>query len=179
MISFNKLLLFLISWGIFNYLIAFYEYYVYHHRKELELSSKSFWLDIYRGNFDTILLKSWNEYLKVDSRYLTHHYVWIFELVNIVLAWMFIFILAILSLITQMPNFTSCGIWYALRLILILQAINCILYFVTLFLTWNDISSEKRQHTKFWHYLIYYAISAIWIIIPLTLAYYLSSISIL
>ncbi len=83
----------LAGWGIFNYLIAFYEYYIYVNRSKLYSSSSSFWSNI---TGDNILIRSWNEYLKVDSRYLTHNYVWLFELLNIVLAWIFIFLLAIL-----------------------------------------------------------------------------------
>ena len=74
-------------WAIFNLLIGIYEFYSYKNRDKLKLDNSSIWdrnistKTIANNTTDTnIFIESWNEYCKVDSRYIIKPYVWFFEL---------------------------------------------------------------------------------------------------
>ena len=150
-------------WAIFNLLIGIYEFYSYKNRDKIKLDNSSIWdrkIDRISINSNTnIFIESWNEYCKVDSRYIINPYVWTFELLNTVLATLFI-----IYLITKQIMFV--------KLILILQIINCSLYFFTLLLEYiyNDIFVKNiKTFAKTWMFPVYYGISSIWIILPLYL----------
>ena len=153
-------------WAIFNLLIGIYEFYSYKNRDKIKLDNSSIWdrkIDRISINSNTnIFIESWNEYCKVDSRYIINPYVWTFELLNTVLATLFI-----IYLITKQIMFV--------KLILILQIINCSLYFFTLLLEfmYNDLFVKNiKTYAKTWMFPVYYGISSIWIIVPLYLYLY-------
>ena len=79
-------------WAIFNILIGIYEFYSYKNRDKLKLDNSSIWdRKTKNDNYNNdIFIESWNEYCKVDSRYIINPYVWTFELLNTVLATLFI-----------------------------------------------------------------------------------------
>ena len=60
----------------------------------------------YKGN--DIFIEAWNDYCKVDSRYITPYspseYVWNFELLNFILATLFLLFLVLL-LLSPPPKF--------------------------------------------------------------------------
>ena len=150
-------------WAIFNMLIGIYEFYSYKNRDKLKLDNSSIWdrkIDRKSINSNTnIFIESWNEYCKVDSRYIINPYVWTFELLNTVLATLIIITLIINNL-------------FCIKSILILQIINCSLYFFTLLLEYiyNDIFVKNiKTFAKTWMFPVYYGISSIWIILPLYL----------
>ena len=151
-------------WAIFNLLIGIYELYSYKNRDKLKLDNSSIWdRNIDNKSIDTsntnIFIESWNEYCKVDSRYIIKPYVWLFELLNTVLATLFI-----ISLIMNNLLF--------IKSILILQIISCSLYFITLLneFMYNDLFVKNvKTYAKKWMFPVYYGISSIWIILPLYL----------
>ena len=156
-------------WAIFNLLIGIYEFYSYKNKDKLKLDNSSIWdrnikLNDNDNNSNSnsntnIFIESWNEYCKVDSRYIIKHYVWIFELLNLGLATLFI-----ITLIANKNLY--------IKLILILQIVNCSLYFFTLLLEfmYNDIFAKNiKTYAKAWMFPVYYGISSIWIILPLYL----------
>ena len=150
-------------WAIFNLLIGIYEFYSYKNRDKIKLDNSSIWdrkIDRISINSNTnIFIESWNEYCKVDSRYIINPYVWTFELLNTVLATLIIITLIINNL-------------FCIKSILILQIINCSLYFFTLLLEYiyNDIFVKNiKTFAKTWMFPVYYGISSIWIILPLYL----------
>ena len=152
-------------WAIFNILIGIYEFYSYKNRDKIKLDNSSIWDRKIKNNDDdddnkcNIFIESWNEYCKVDSRYIIKPYVWIFELLNLGLAALFI-----IFLITNQIVFV--------KLILILQIINCSIYFITLLLEfmYNDVFVNNiKTYAKNWMFPIYYGISSIWIVLPLYL----------
>jgi len=162
----NKIILFWI-WGILNLLTGFWEIYVYNNRNLLQLEKTSIWEKINKGqiNIYNFWLEGFSEYSKVDSRYIIKHYVWLFELFNA-----FISIIFIIILISKNYNL--------LKLVLILSIINCILYFLTLFIEIYIIEDENiikniQKYSKNWMLLAYYLISSIWIFVPLYLYYLL------
>jgi hypothetical protein len=151
----------LCAWAIFNLLIGIYEFYSYKNRDKIKLDNSSIWNRKIKNNNDDsdIFIKSWNEYCKVDSRYIINPYVWIFELLNTVLATLFI-----ITLIMNNLLFMKC--------ILILQIISCSLYFFTLLLEfmYNDVFVKNiKIYAKAWMFPVYYGISSIWIVLPLYL----------
>ena len=150
-------------WAIFNLLIGIYEFYSYKNRDKIKLDNSSIWdrkIDRISINSNTnIFIESWNEYCKVDSRYIINPYVWTFELLNTILATLFI-----ITLIMNNLLFMKC--------ILILQIISCSLYFFTLLLEfmYNDLFVKNiKTYAKTWMFPVYYGISSIWIIVPLYL----------
>jgi|LakMenEpi03Aug12_release.lakeMendotaPanAssembly.Ray.scaffolds.fasta_scaffold433654_2 hypothetical protein len=153
------------AWAIFNLLIGIYEFYSYKNRDKIKLDNSSIWNRKIKNNNDDsdIFIKSWNEYCKVDSKYIINPYVWIFELLNMILATLFIIIL-----INQKNQIYI----YVIKLILILQIINCSLYFFTLLLEfmYNDVFVKNiKTYAKAWMFPVYYGISSIWIVLPLYL----------
>lgn len=151
-------------WAIFNILIGIYEFYSYKNRDKLKLDNSSIWdrkvkHDINNYIDNDIFIESWNEYCKVDSRYIIKPYVWIFELLNTVLATLFIITLIMNNLLF-------------IKGILILQIINCSLYFFTLLFEYmyNDLFVKNiKTYAKTWMFPLYYGISSIWVILPLYL----------
>jgi hypothetical protein len=152
-------------WAIFNILIGIYEFYSYKNRDKIKLDNSSIWDRKIKNNDDdddnkcNIFIESWNEYCKVDSRYIIKPYVWIFELLNLGLAALFI-----IFLITNQIVFV--------KLILILQIINCSIYFITLLLEFmynNLFVKNIKTYAKAWMFPVYYGISSIWIVLPLYL----------
>ena len=152
-------------WAIFNLLIGFYEFYSYKNRDKLKLDNSSIWNRNVKYNNSNnsndsntnIFIESWNEYCKVDSRYIIKPYVWIFELLNLGLATLFIITLIMNNLLF-------------IKGILILQIINCSLYFITLLLEfmYNDVFVKNiKTYAQNWMFPLYYGISSIWIILPL------------
>ena len=157
-------------WAIFNLLIGIYEFYSYKNRNKFKLDNSSIWDRNVKNNNSNdsndsntnIFIESWNEYCKVDSRYIIKPYVWTFELLNLGLATLFI--------ITLIANKNL-----NIKLILILKIINCSLYFFTLLLEfmYNDLFVKNiKTYAKTWMFPVYYGISSIWIIVPLYLYLY-------
>jgi hypothetical protein len=154
----NNLLLW--SWGIINFLTGVWEFYAYTNRKKLRLETTTIWEKMNDGkiNVSNFWLEGFSEYSKVDSRYIIKHYVWIFELINAFISIIFILCLA-------------CKKYELLKLILIISIINCILYFLTLFIEMyyiedKTIMNNIKQYSKKWMLPVYYLISSIWIIVP-------------
>ena len=150
-------------WGIINLLTGIWEIYVYSNRKKLQLENMTIWDKINNGqiNISNFWLEGFSEYSKVDSRYIIKPYVWLFELLNAFISIIFII-------------FLICKNYELLRLILIISVINCILYFLTLFIEIYIIKDENiinniKQYSKNWMLPIYYLISSIWIFVPLSL----------
>lgn len=146
----------LLIWGIVNLGAAVWEIYAYSNRNQLKIEKTSLWEKISRSqiNINNFWIEGWSEYCKVDSRYIYHQYVWFFELLNAFLAFVFIY-----ALITNN--------YLLIKAILGISVINCIGYFVTLFLetiTCRNIANLK--YTKWWMFPVYYLISGIWLIIP-------------
>ena len=150
-------------WAIFNLCIGMYEIYVYKNKDKLRLNEMSIWNN-YKGN--DIFIEAWNDYCKVDSRYIYKHYVWIFELLNAGLSVLFIIALFI-NKKTYIKNISITNI-------LFLQLINCSLYFLTLVLEMlynKSFAKNIKTYAKTWMIPLYYGISLVWIFIP----YYLYS----
>jgi len=167
----NKLSLY--SWAIFNLFIGIWEIYIFIERNNLVLEKQSFWDKIRNGTIyiNTLFIDAWSEYTKVDSRYIKQYspsqYVWIFELLNAFLAIVFIFVLI-------MKNIK----W--IIFILLLQLINCILYFLTLGIEIinsdnNIILNNINIYSSLWMIPVYYLISSIWIIVPMILIIVINS----
>jgi hypothetical protein len=143
-----------LAWGIINLFVGIWEVYVFRYRNDLRLESRTVWEKIANKEItiSNFWIEGWSEYCKVDSRYIHHQYVWGFELVNAILAFVFI-----LALILE----SKCMI----ILILTISIINCILYFATLLLEYF-YNRLDINYAKWWQFPIYYFISSIWIIIP-------------
>ena len=151
------------TWGIINLLTGIWEIYAYINRKKLLLENTTIWDKMNDGkiNMSNFWLEGFSEYSKVDSRYIFKPYVWLFELINALIS-----ILFIIFLIYKRYDL--------LKLILIISVINCVLYFLTLFTEIYIIKDENiinniKQYSKNWMLPIYYLISSIWIIIPISL----------
>jgi len=157
----NKLIFWI--WGIINLLTGIWELYAYNNRNNLKLENITIWEKINLGqiNIYNFWLEGFSEYSKVDSRYIIKHYVWLFELINA-----FISILFILFLISK--NYEL------IKIILIISIINCLLYFLTLFLEIYEIKDKNiinniKKYSKNWMLPIYYLISSIWLFVPIIL----------
>lgn len=180
------------TWGIFNLLIGIWEIYIFINRSNLVLEKESLWEKISNGttSINTFFVDAWAEYTKVDSRYIKQYsptqYVWGFELTNAVLAIVFILVLFMKNGKTE-KDIKSKTKW--IKYILVLELINCILYFLTLGIEIiNDIINNKndsnsilnniKQYAAGWKIPVYYLISFIWIIVPLICYYIVSRYSI-
>ena len=153
-------------WAIFNLLIGIWEVYAFINRKQLVLSKDSIWKKISNGTttLHTFWIDAWSEYCKVDSRYIEtyskYQYVWFFELLNSVLA--ILFILSILYLSSKKKN-------SFIKMILLISIINCICYYLTLVIetyTNNIILENIKTYASTWMIPVYYLICSIWLIIP-------------
>jgi hypothetical protein len=166
-----------ITWGIINIFAALWEVYAFINRGNLRLEYETIWEKMAKGQITlrNFWIEGWSEYCKVDYRYLFNFssggYVWVFELLNVVLAFLFIPALLANSIST-------------IKIILHIAIINCILYFVTLLLERikneldkNNVTGFARyarytKYTKYarlWQYPVYFLISGIWLIVPLYL----------
>jgi hypothetical protein len=95
------------------------------------------------------------EYLKVDPRYITKHYVWIFELFNAALALLFLFALIFKN-------------YKVVKYLCLMLVTTTILYFLTLIF---EIQNDKNMRNMIETYAqswmwVYYLVSGIYIIIP-------------
>jgi hypothetical protein len=170
-----------IAWGIINIFAALWEVYAFVNRDKLKLEKITLWEKMAKGEItlSNFWIEGWSEYCKVDPRYLFNFssggYVWVFELLNVVLAFAFIIVLLANSSVKSIST---------IKLILQIAIINCILYFVTLLLERikneldkNNVTGFARysRYTKFtkyarwWQYPVYFLISGIWLIVPLYL----------
>jgi hypothetical protein len=139
-------------WVIFNIFIGIYEIYSFQNRYLLDLDNIPKW--------NNSILATWNEYCRVDPRYIMKHYVWIFELLNAFYAFLLFFILF----------FHYNKEW--IKYILFLEIISCSLYFLTLiyeYYTDPKIRENILENSTITNRIIYYGISCIWIIIPIYL----------
>jgi len=137
-------------WVIFNIFIGIYEIYCFQNRQFLNLDNIPKW--------NSSVLATWNEYCRVDSRYIFKHYVWTFELFNAFYAFILIFVLFYYKQ------------W--IKPILFLEIISCSLYFLTLiyeYYTDPNIQQNILEKSTIQNRIVYYGISSIWIIIPVYL----------
>jgi len=146
----KNILWFLWAWVIFNIFIGIYEIYCYQNRNLLNLEAFPVW--------NSSVLATWNEYCRVDPRYVVKEYVWNFELLNAFYAFVFIFVL----------------LYYPEGIVplLLLEIISCSLYFLSLgyeFMTDEDISQMILVNSTITNRILYYGISSIWIIVPVWL----------
>ena len=160
----NNLLWF---WAIFNLFIGFWEVYAYINRNNLILSTDSIWDKISNGTttFSTFWIDAWIEYCKVDSRYIKKYshleYVWMFELLNFILAILFLVFLINKNLVI-------------LKIILLLSIYNSFCYYLTLLIEiYNNnntiILENIKKYASRWNIIIYYLICSIWLIVPIIL----------
>ena len=161
------------SWGIFNLFIGVWEIYAFSNRDKLLLSSDSIWEKINNGitTFKTFWIDAWIEYCKVDSRYIKHYsfsqYVWMFELLNFILATLFLLILSIRLIYKNNYKYIK-----ILKLILFLSILNCVIYFISLFIEiykYKKILDNIKKYASRYNLIIYYFISSIWLTIPILL----------
>jgi hypothetical protein len=155
----------LVGWGFFNLLIGIWEIYAFLNRNKLVLENVTIWEKIKSGNITigNFWLEAWNEYCKVDSRYIIRPYVWTFELLNALIAFIFIFIF-ILGFTNSSRNI--------IKILLLLIIINCVIYFISLgmeILQNDKMKQNIAKYSKQWMLLPYYLISSIWLFIPFIL----------
>ena len=163
-------------WAVVNMLAGIWEVYAYKNRNQLKLETTTLWEKIARSeiNIRNFWMEGWSEYCKVDSRYIIKQYVWGFELLNAVIAVLFICALCLY-------NSKSYSI---LKILLGVSIVNCVLYFITLI--WevylgdtytgkeNIIKENMKKNARDWMFIVYYLISGIWLIVPLWLYIQLS-----
>ena len=148
------------SWACINLFVGLYEVYAFINKDKLKLEKQTLWEKMEKGDIDitNFWIEGWSEYSKVDSRYIYKHYVWGFEVLNAIIAFLFIF-----GIILEKKTF--------IYVLLVISMINCGLYFASLILE-NIYCQNKNQYARIWQFPIYYLISGIWLIVP----YYLLSI---
>ena len=137
-------------WVIFNIFIGIYEIYCYQNRHLLNLERFPKW--------NASVLASWNEYCRVDPRYVVKPYVWNFELLNAFYAFVFVFVLL------YYPD--------GILPLLLLEIISCSLYFLSLgyeCVTDEEIYQNIWKHSTITNRIVYYGISSIWIVVPVWL----------
>ena len=158
-------------WGIFNLFIGIWEVYAFSNRDKLILSTDSIWEKINNGitTFKTFWIDAWIEYCKVDSRYIKQYsssqYVWMFELLNFILATLFLLILILIN--KNNIKYTN-----LLKIILLISILNCAIYFISLFIeTYKNkiILDNIKKYASRYNLIIYYLISSIWLIVPIFL----------
>lgn len=154
-------------WAIVNILTGIWEVYVYKNRDQLKLEKITLWEKMAKGHITigNFWMEGWSEYCKVDSRYIYKQYVWNFELLNAILAPIFIIALV-------------CKSYTILKIILGISIVNCVLYFISLIWEFyqpesvkdkNIVKENIQKYSKKWMLFIYYMISSIWIFVPLFL----------
>ncbi len=146
---FPKISLIIFCWLWFNIFIAMYEFYVIYNRRYFaSLTCPSdFWKEPINNNF---WLKAWHEYTCYsDTRYLNpSDTVFLVEGLNGVLV------------VLQWIAFLS-GSYSILMYLLILQAANCLFYFVSLY------KSRKTNVSSPFKAMIYLMISSLWLVVPI------------
>lgn len=145
-------------WVIFNAGIGIYEIYCYQNRHLLNLDKIPKW--------NSSIIASWNEYCRVDARYISKPYVWYFELLNAFYAFLFVFLLLFYK--TR----------EAILFLLLLEGISCSLYFLSLFYEWTIDENLYRQmlaKSTVTNRIVYYGISSIWIVVPFYLYFLFAS----
>lgn len=154
-------------WAIVNLGAGIWEVYTYLNRNQLKFEYTTLWEKMAKGyiTLSNFWIEGWSEYCKVDSRYLCDFfqggYVWWFELLNAVLAVVFIFALA----------FECIDI---IRIILLIGIVNCVGYFASLAMeTW--MCRLDNRVSRWWQYPTYYSISGIWLLVPWCLLNMVSS----
>jgi hypothetical protein len=146
-------------WAIVNLGAGLWEVYAYLNRSQLKLERMTVWEKMAKGQItlSNFWIEGWSEYCKVDSRYrkdvLEGGYVWWFELLNALLAFIFIFALAL-------------GYTHVIKMILLIGIINCMCYFTTLALEAWSCHRLDTQYAQLWQYPTYYLISGIWLLVP-------------
>ena len=143
----------LFAWLWFNIFIAVYEFYIIYNRQYFATLScpSDYWGEPTSKNF---WLKTWHEYTCYsDTRYLDpSDTVFLIEGLNGVLV-----ILQWIALLT--------GSYGILMYLLILQAANCLFYFVSLY-------RSRKTNTSFPHKAtIYLLISSVWFFVPLYIVF--------
>ena len=139
-------------WIIFNIFIGLYEIYCYNNKLQLNLNKFPKW--------NSSIIATWNEYCRVDPRYVYKEYVWYFELLNAFYAFILIFILIFYKKLKLV------------KYILLLEIISCSLYFITLFFEFlfdKNIRNNILENSTIPNRILYYGISSIWIIVPVYL----------
>ena len=134
------------TWAIFNFIIGIYEIYCFINRDKLRIG------------YDrrSPIIGSWSEYCRVDRRYITKPYVWLFELLNAALATVFLYVM----LTTQSIRFSLT----LLTTLLWLQVVACSIYFITLYTDKETLAEADRSRMP-----LYYGIASVWIIVPAAL----------
>lgn len=140
------------AWLWFNLFIAAYEAHVVIMRKKFSKSGcpSNFWKEPVQDGF---WLTAWHEYTCYsDTRYLDYNDpVFVIEGLNafiVLMMWLALYFRAYTIIIP----------------LLLLQALNCVLYFVTLYKSGKINKSHKLKT------ILYLLMSSTWIIIPLVLA---------
>jgi hypothetical protein len=159
-------------WAIVNIFVGIWEVYVYSNRNQLKLEKITLWEKMAKSqiNIRNFWMEGWSEYCKVDARYIFKQYVWGFELLNAIIAALFIIALC-------------CKSFCTLKILLGVSIVNCLLYFITLIwemyfrdsiIKENIIKENIEKYSKKWMLIVYYLISGIWLIVPLWLYMHLS-----
>lgn len=146
------------TYAIFNLLTGIYEIYCFLHRDKFIIEKQTFWSKLYNNKLSRPSIDLWSEYLKVDPRYITNQYVWIFELLNAFLALLFLFALIFKNFII-------------VKYLCLMLVTNTILYFLTLIFeikTDKNIKNMIDTYSQSWMW-VYYLISSIYLIVPLYL----------
>jgi len=134
-------------WIIFNIFIGLYEIYCYNNKLQLNLNKFPKW--------NSSIIATWNEYCRVDPRYVLKDYVWTFEILN---AYYAVISLIIIFLDKRLIKF-----------VLLLEILTCSLYFLSLIYEYKtdiNIRNNIIQNSTLLNRILYYAISFIWIIVP-------------
>jgi hypothetical protein len=149
-------------WIVFNLVIGLYEIFIFKNSHRLQLQRHTVWSRwLVYGNISNFLLDAWSEYCNVDMRYLekSRQYVWFFELLNAATA-------IVLAIIVIGGFNITC--W---KLIIAVQMINCVAYFISLAVEHISGRQIAAAGAQWWMFIIYYAISSIWIVIPLIILF--------
>jgi len=142
-------------WAFCNILAGIWEIYAFINRDKLKIEKMTLWEKMAipgKITLSNFWIEGWSEYCKVDSRYIYRQYVWFFELLNALIAPLFLIAL----LLNDIP---------VILFLLLVSIINCIFYFITLFID-SILCENITKYAKMWMFIIYYMISGIWLIIP-------------
>jgi len=161
----------ILAWLIFNIPIIIIEIVGYKNRYELKplKNNESIFLQPVK-NTEEFINKIWEEYGRIDSRYLdkNRHYVWNFELGNVILTLLLGF-----AYFYNSKNSKNSNNW--IKTFLILQILNCILYFITYFYDYiknwksnlkNKMENKNIDYIFIFKQVLYLSISSTWIFIP-------------
>lgn len=156
----------LVIWIFFNFIIGIYEIAGWYYNNHLYLEDTIWWNNLVECKSSNYLIDSWSEYSKVDTRYVNKKYVWIFEIINFITALYLVIILLNYAFNTNTTNrYDNINI-ITIKWIILIQLLNCVGYFASLFYEFLVDRVNITRYAKWWMYLLYYGISSIWIIIP-------------